>query len=467
MQTWKNPITVLLASAGLLVSSAIPQLALGQSAFPSHDGQEDSRELNLDSPPLSAPYLKEARPAEQATESTDESGSPLADQTISSLPPTNPQTPASQDLPSGLNADSNALVAPLAQADPRASEVPTVIVRPPANNSFAASDLTVNVEPIASSNNQEFAVRLMVPDSVKIVEVTPYRGADSRHDFKIRVEQESLQPTDKQPAGAVVSTDTFPMIAPVHPASSLHASQSNSRSKPPEPGPLPQIKPSNDQPPVSNGFIRNPFFPSDGKQRQSQKQPIAMAPKNSRHPGVLTAMLPPIVSPVDQTEASQASYRTTFTDSFAQQTFDRTTQQMSFVDSVEPGTTIQSAMFGPARMGLGETANFAIRVSNPSADSVNDLTVRLDVPAGLEVVVLDRAAQIDQDARTLTWQIPAVNPEQEHFIHYRVRSLSEGIQLQQAWASNGRTEFGNSRFETVVDLEFTSSDSPSLIFESK
>lgn len=467
MLTWKKTIAIVLASAGVFVSSAHAQLTLGQSTFPSDGLLDETGAFRQDSRPFSKPYRKEVR----AAESTNNAVPPIAGHIIS-VPPTKPslnsETFASQDLaPNQQVLESKRVVGALPSTSPASnSGLPTVIVRPPASDSPDMNDLTVNVEKIAGSNNHEFAVRLMVPNSVKVIEVTPLHDPNSVRNFKIYLQQQSNQESDDQQNGEIASIYSMPIAAPVHSASSFNAVQPPAQPRLPESAERPQMIPVKQQSPARNGFRKNPFFQPKDENQTSKKQSTAMVPSNLGPPVVLEAIEPPVVAPADQTQAKKASYRTTSSSAYSPRQVDGSASQMSYVASLESGSTIHSAMFGPNRMGLGDTGDFIICLTNPTAATINDLTVRLDVPSGFEVVVLDRVAKVNENAGTLTWHIPEVTPDQEHLIRYRVKSLVEGMQLQQIWIGSDDVDRQACGFETVVDVEHESAEAPSLPFES-
>jgi uncharacterized repeat protein (TIGR01451 family) len=130
---------------------------------------------------------------------------------------------------------------------------------------------------------------------------------------------------------------------------------------------------------------------------------------------------------------------------------------------------LTSLIEGTRIMGLGDTGDFVVFVSNPSTVSANHVVVKLEVPPGLDIVVLDRAAEINKDQGTLAWHLPSVAPGQEHLIRYRVKSLSEGEHVQRVSVTTqgdrDTHEIDTDEIETSVVSDYDN-EAPLLPFES-
>lgn len=461
MLTWKNPIAIAFASVGVIVGFALPQHSLGQANVLSRNANEQSGDFAEDPLPLSATDYPGSQSTDPVTESIDKPDSSFARQ-INPLPPT-------QDfLPNQHVLESNDLIAPAKSLPSRSTNgLPTVIVRPPANDSRALNDLIVNIEQIAGSDNQEFAVRLTVPDSVKIIDVTPSHNSNSSRNFQIRIEQQLNQQPGPNPHGRVASTYSMPEATLIRSASSLNSVQPNQRSQLLMPSVQRQTIPVIRQPPTRTGFKKNPFFQPDDSYQPLKQQPTKAAPKITGLPVVIETMDPPPILEIDHLRSEQASYHTNSTDFSSTRGIDGAASQLSYTTSVEKHSAIHTAMFGPDKMRLGDFGDFMIYVNNPTTTTINDITVQLELPAGFDLVVLDRTADIDPIARTLTWNFGEVAPEQEHFICYRLISQLHGTQNQRIWFGSRHTARTARDLDTDVQVEFElEEDAPPQPFES-
>lgn len=464
MINWKKPIAIAFASAGVFVGSALPQLTLGQTNPLADNEQETIGTFVQDSQPFATPYRSQASSISPSTAPVEEPAE-LAQQ-ITSLPEANlpvvEETRSSQDfVPNQNDFQSTGLPAHTPSLTPKlAPGLPTVIVRPSADSSLAINDLTVNVEKIAGSNNRDFAVKLTIPESIKIIEVTPVHDPNSTRNFKIHLEQHSTQ---QQPVDSATSIYSMPIAAPVRSASSLNAVQP--RDLPPSPKRMTPVK---QQTPIRNGFKKNPFFQSDDTKNKPDQEPVSIPKSASNRTGapvVFDSKIPPAV-PTLNNAPELASFNPVSKEIISPLPFESSADPLFKANSFESNETIHSAVAGPGKMGLGDIGDFMIHVNNRTADPLKNVSVLLEVPPGLDVVVLDRAAEVNKSAGTLTWEIPELTTEEPQFIRYRVTSLAEGTQLQRVWIGHENKVHLTNKLDTMVEVELENPEAPLLPFES-
>ena len=87
-------------------------------------------------------------------------------------------------------------------------------------------------------------------------------------------------------------------------------------------------------------------------------------------------------------------------------------------------------IFGPSDSELGTQSDFSVAIVNPTAKDWKNIDVKLSVPAGMEIVVLDRHAMVNSDKSTIVWNIDEIKRDAEVVIQYRVKSTQSGNQNQ-------------------------------------
>jgi hypothetical protein len=294
--------------------------------------------------------------------------------------------------------------------------MPTVIVRPPVNPTRSLNDLTVDVEKILTQTGNDYALKLVIPESIKVIELTPVAESATQRNFKIRVDQtgdtsDSMSKQQSTPPKLQIPSQFLPA--------------GFKRNTSPNPTHVPN----------ENGFKKNPFYHSFGLDQNTALL------ENEVYSNVVQATAE---APTPAPELS----------------VDLTTRK-------EPATLVVSEMYGPAELGLHANADFVIFVANQNAEPTKDVNVTLNVPNGLDVVLLDRAAKVDAEAGSLSWSFDELAPGEEHFIRYRVKSLSSGLQKQ-----NVRIELENDQslecdFDTQVIAEGEDSSAPFLPYENE
>ena len=418
MANLKKPLALAAFSASVLASFATPSNLSAQDA-PHQEIQNVEGNLIDDSVPFAKPYSpKQADQPDRLAENTIEN---------STSQPLFNSLPSTEGLNSTPEFSSEHFAVPTPAVPflnnqrnthplPSVSSMPTVIVRPPVNPTRSLNDLTVDVEKILTQTGNDYALKLVIPESIKVIELTPVAESATQRNFKIRVDQtgdtsDSMSKQQSTPPKLQIPSQFLPA--------------GFKRNTSPNPTHVPN----------ENGFKKNPFYHSF-----CLDQNTALL-ENEVYSNVVQATAE---APTPAPELS----------------VDLTTRK-------EPATLVVSEMYGPAELGLHANADFVIFVANQNAEPTKDVNVTLNVPNGLDVVLLDRAAKVDAEAGSLSWSFDELAPGEEHFIRYRVKSLSSGLQKQ-----NVRIELENDQslecdFDTQVIAEGEDSSAPFLPYENE
>ena len=322
-----------------------------------------------------------------------------------------------------------------------------------AQDSNPIEDCTIEV---TKTESNEFSIRLMVPESVKVVELIP--SDPSQQAFKFRL---------NQPKSNFAIADSNPSMR-------NNAGQTNSGDAP--------LAESNSYP-LRTGFTRNPFFESPSKALANQLPSF----NTTSEPFVAEAPYPyvneaetewvasqqPIESPAQNNEPISNAAK-----SDGQQWFDinmdsnidmantiphvsdnSSTTQVSYdhqpvqADNVPQSfahSNLTTELSGPDKLAQGQSGDYVVYVHNATAETASEVTVKLQLPKGFDVLVLDRHAWIDSNQGTLIWELPTVEPGGEHFIRYRVQAIGNGEQTQLVSVSIDEKVVDDAVFETKI-----------------
>ena len=256
---------------------------------------------------------------------------------------------------------------------------PSIVVRPTSNPATPAVDCQIEFEPMSGENENQYRLKLVIPQSVREIEIFPQAHHDNRRRTRVVIDQ---------------GTDLLePVSAPVTPLI-------------PSPSPLTSL---NDSLPLTNGrqFVKNPHFRT--------ANPLASAaPIFASNPYI--APNPP---------RSHETASLTIGDAI--QLPDSKSDR---VVSNPPGNTVQLSMAGPRSLKSGEQVEFEIALHNDSPVDCRGLIVQLRIPIGLEICQLDRVAWLDQRTQVITWEISQLRSLQRESIRYLARSSQPGEKVQ-------------------------------------
>ncbi len=401
MVIWKRPLTLAVATAGAWFfcgPSHVSAQALEKQDAPTVQGT-----FRQDSLPFATNYLP-------------------------------PAEPVTQPLPVANRPDDGEGKMP-AEQDRHDASMPTVIVRPPAEMNQAINELTVDFERIVTERGDEFALKLIVPKSVRVIEVTPVAEPDSPRNFKIRVAQTGTEVLSENES-PVRSMYSMPVAAPVHSASALNEVRQTDPAIQKQPIQVDAQRPRKS--PARKGFKANPFYQS------APETDLITADATNLGDGQVVYTEEAIVDSGPQL----ASY-----------------SPASPLAPDTETTSLASEMYGPSAIEVGAEADFVIYVANRSAVESNEVNVSLDVPTGFDVVLLDREATIDNEVGRLTWNLKPLAPAEEYFIRYRVKAFQQGSQTQRVIVGLDEATQLECEFESSVMTECKNSSAPFLDYE--
>lgn len=507
MSIWTNPLALTFLSVCLTVVGMAPNSAFAQSSSTAVllTGATESLALEasgttaklINIEPVKDPQTASGQPRRIINQhanfsvSTPEAQTAVNQQTsgtMEDLPTTPPQSkPVAAAKTNPLPTRTN-------------TALPTVIVRPPAEGFFEGDGVSVDVDRVDENSPDEFSVKLRVPHSVKVIEVTPIQNGSVAQNYKIRLTQ--------KPDGRHITSEVAHLLEKT--PGELVSNQIS---------PLPP-KPIETRP----GFQRNPFFNSDSpvppKRVAALSKTVSRQPnlvethsvkstiktsENSTQPtaqivspaaSVLTSenaaelnasqtnlnftkyatptlaepapaavlktiTVPPIVSSSQANSAEQAIYKATSGQTKSYEMLEGVA--FNSADSTITGQTpIETKLVGPDTMGLNDVCEFQLELHNPGTQTEKNLSIQITLPLGLEF-------PSDEDASpsgTRTWSLPSLAAEETQTIQYLVKSTSEGSKTQKLWISSKGNAPQARQLDTIVDLQFETEDAPMLPFES-
>lgn len=458
MLIWKKPIAILVATTGIFVGAAGTEFASAQSTDVSNNTFHNFSDLTSVPTPAAKPlrhvpavFERFGEPAQQAELSSPPKQTTVLAQAkdIPNFGPRLNQGTSSQFQSTGFAAPQESTSQ---ETENPAAETRENLAEPKPDTSV----LDLDIEKIQGvGEDQAFAIRLHVPDSVKVIEVTPQSSRDGQKNFKIQLDQLEVQ--SSQQDGLITSNYSMPKTPAAQSSNSFNTVRPHSEVQPSRSNMRPaKWIPVNTETPTRRGFQKNPFF----QPAKTQGKPVALAPVHDIPLEVPEMFVPPIISSVGVDSGPElASYHAVLSDSSS-------AQQTSYQTSHVAVNVTAAAISGPALMGLGDIGDFTIQVNNPSTDTIENVTVKLDIPSGLEVVLLDREAEFDGETSTLSWQIDELTPMNEMIIRYRVKTLHKGDQNHRVRVGCKNAGEIASEHNTSVVVAFESPGAPLLPFES-
>ncbi|MDA7905748.1 hypothetical protein N9B43_02525 [Mariniblastus sp.] len=515
MSIWTKPLALAFVSACLTVASVGPHSAFAQSpntavlltgaTEPLNSGEMGTTAKLINIEPVDNPQVTPTQPRRVVNQLAN------FNETKPVLPTVvKQQTPDTFVALPLLPPPSNSIVTTKTPPLPISSKtaLPTVIVRPPAEGFFEGDGVSVDVDRVDPNSPNEFSLKLRVPHSVKIIEVTPIQNGSVAQNYKIKLTQ--------KPDGRHITSEVTHLLEKT--PGELVANQISAVE------PQPILKPIEIRP----GFQPNPFFntelpaptervaklPQTVSQRQpnlsqtssvkSTIMPLAeskpgtsqevspaasvLTSENAAHlnagtselnfteyaaptlaepaPVTMTRMntVPPIVSSSQANSAEQAVYKATS----GQTTSHEMLEGVAFnsADSAMPRLVpIEIELVGPDTMGLNDVCEFRLELHNPGSLTEENLSIQITLPSGLEFLADDDASL--NSTRTRSWNLPRLAAEEAHTIQYLVKSTSEGSKTQKLWISSKGNAPQARQLDTVVDLKFETEDAPMLPFESE
>ena len=520
MPIWTKPLALTFVSACLTVAAATPNSAFAQSPntavlltgatepLTQEDSGTTAKLINIE-PVVDLPTTP-AQPHRIVNQLANFNETPQA-----APPLVNQPTPAAIENLPARRSPTQPIAAPQPAPLPISSNtaLPTVIVRPPAEGFFEGDGVSVDVDRVDPNLPNEFAVKLRVPHSVKIIEVTPIQNGSVAQNYKIRLTQ--------KPDGRHITSEITQLLEKT-PGELVSGQVSQASPKPIETRP---------------GFQRNPFFntqspaptervatermvtdrvaklPETVPQQESklvesysvqsavkpsvvaiQRTPTEVFPAASVLTSESAALLnssktelnftqyaaptlaepapaavtktntvPPIVSSSQANSAEQAIYKATSGQTKSSEML-KGVAFTSTDSSKFHQVPLHTKLVGPETMGLNDVCEFHLELHNPSIRTEENLSIQITLPVGLEFSSNGDASNIG--TQTQSWNLPILAAGETQKIQYLVRSTSEGSKTQKLWISSKGNAPQARQLDTVVDLQFETEDAPLLPFES-
>jgi hypothetical protein len=88
-----------------------------------------------------------------------------------------------------------------------------------------------------------------------------------------------------------------------------------------------------------------------------------------------------------------------------------------------PEAVISTMLVGSSVLIQGESSEYKIEISNPSKRLVTDIVVQLHLPETMIITNLDRPAWVNDDERTVSWELESLGAGQVETIKYQFMAL--------------------------------------------
>lgn len=177
-------------------------------------------------------------------------------------------------------------------------------------------------------------------------------------------------------------------------------------------------------PKVSQAFLRKPMDimdPTIG----AKDDPVSVLTQIT--PSTLLQSinaLPPIVEVAKEKITKQPSLATALTYDF---------------QTPLPTGTISLFVDGPDYLSVDQVGEYEIAVANSSSNETSVTNISLLVPRGVEIIAVQREAEIDDQERTMSWTIDKIGSGKQQRIRFRVKSASAGkVDFAVTVSQNGR-----------------------------
>ncbi|MDE0935459.1 MAG: hypothetical protein OSA89_06055 [Mariniblastus sp.] len=517
MSIWTKPLALAFVSVGFAVAGAIPNGALAQStgtAVLLTGGNESialagaratAKLINIH--PIDNPQAAPTQPRRIVNQLADfNEPASILETVVPQQAPDAVVEPPKKTLQAIPAATIPTTTTPLPSTPSTA--LPTVIVRPPAEGFFEGDGISVDVDRVDENSPNEFSVKLRVPHSVKIIEVTPIQNGSVSQSYKIRLTQKPdgrhvaaavASLIEKTPGGLVANQVSAVDRQPVRePIGTRPGFQRNPFFSSQLPAPslkmaeLPQAASRLEAKTVRPPFAAPVIMPvARSTARESQAVMPAASVLSSENAALLNATpteinfteyaaptlaepaspaipltnaVPPIVSSSQATSAEQAFYKSTSGQTASHEMLEGVA--FNSADSRWPKQVpLETKLVGPDAMGLNDVCEFHLELHNPGVNTEENLSIQITLPSGLEFLANENAPL--SDSRTRSWHLPRLAAEETQQIQYQVKSTSEGSKTQKLWISSKGNAPQARHLDTVVDLQFETEDAPMLPFESK
>lgn len=314
------------------------------------------------------------------------------------------------------------------------NRAPTVTIHP-GNNTTGPNECVVEVLPDQAARGG-YKLQLAIPDSVSSIEVLPTNSAN--RSFRIRMD-DNATPMPQTPASEGLFDEQRPeALTMTNEVAQMDVAQTEVGKKEVANKGVAKgeaLRKAMGGKTAGLKFKENPFF-HQTELAVSQESPVSSVGHDQRVE-LTGARMPLGTEGVTEDssalpgEMERANMEPS--DSGAQK-LPAQPAGVSLPITVEPR--------GPATMDPRGTADFAVVVRNHSGAKIENYDLRLSLPEGMHITVLDRPADYDAQFQTVTWRLSDLDAGTTDTIRYRVQSKLDGRHTQ-ALEVGESGQFGN------------------------
>ncbi len=109
---------------------------------------------------------------------------------------------------------------------------------------------------------------------------------------------------------------------------------------------------------------------------------------------------------------------------------------------------LSARLEGPELIYLNSMGTYAITITNDQPRAVQDVKIRLELPMGMVVKVVDRKAAFDAATSSITWTIPTLGPGQSETVPFKAVISSAGQHLVRAAIGNATGAMTHAQMST-------------------
>jgi len=370
------------------------------------------------------------------------------------IPPTNKAAPVAQFKSPPLRTSNDSSTSTISQAafndstESRNLSPPTVLIRPSVTSPEHLNQCVVEINEVKSTN--DVTLKVAIPDSVTMVEVVPNRSSGTTRNFRIKMEQ-GVQPQreTEQPEPVDYLAQRQQQRAPQPRVASSPTS-----------APAEKTNKS-----FGAGYSKNPFFGNSAPPVAETRQTVVRAEQVKSLPSQAYPSHTVGVRDFLQRTSHLSPSQTPRPEELEELSHKPEPQAAEFAHGFLPTKPIVAAqIIGPASVDLGQTADYMVAIVNPMNHVNQGLEVDLDVPKGLEIVLLDRPAEFNKRKRTLRWKLNEILPGEEVRLKYRVKSTYKGKHRQRVSVRVAEELLETHEIVTRSDLNLNA-DATELPFE--
>lgn len=297
------------------------------------------------------------------------------------------------------------------------NRAPTVTIHP-GDNTTGPNECVVEVLPDQAANGG-YKLQLAIPDSVSSIEVMPTNSAN--RSFRIRMDDNATQMPQTPASKSMLDeqqSEAPTMTTKVAQNEITHAEAAQAEVAKGE-----TLRRGLGGKTAGLKFKENPFF-HQTEIATSQKGPVSDIGLEQRVE--LAGARMPIGKDADAEDSSVLS------NEMERANMEPSDSGAQKLPAQPAGVVIPVSVepLGPATMDPRGTADFTVVLRNQSGTKIENYDLRLSLPEGMHITVLDRPADYDAQFQTVTWRLSDLGAGATETIRYRVQSKLDGRHTQ-------------------------------------